>query len=102
MEKKYFVLHLLPVRPDFAFTMTDEERAVMLEHVAYWKDKMAKGKVLVYGPVFDPKGPYGLGIVVVDEEREITELINEDPAGKINKYEYYPMRAIVPNPVQEN
>lgn len=27
MDKKYFVLYLLPPRPDFAQSMTDEERA---------------------------------------------------------------------------
>jgi uncharacterized protein len=96
MGKKYFVLHLLPSRPDFAQTMTDDERAIMMKHIAYWTDIMNKGKVLAFGPVLDPKAVYGLGIVVVDNEQEIEEFISNDPAGKINKYEYFPMRAIVP------
>jgi hypothetical protein len=45
----------------------------------------------------DPKGIYGLGIVAVDSEQELKDIIAYDPAGKINKYEYYPMRAKVPD-----
>lgn len=96
MEKKYFVLHLLPSRPDFAQTMTDEERSIMMKHVAYWTEMMNQGKVLAFGPVLDPKAVYGLGIVAVEHEKEIEEFITNDPAGKINRYEYFPMKAIVP------
>lgn len=96
MEKKYFVLHLLPSRPDFAQTMTDEERSIMMQHVAYWTEIMNKGKVLTFGPVLDPKAVYGLGIIAVENEQEVNDFILNDPAGKINKYEYFPMKAIVP------
>ena len=96
MDKKYFVLHLLPLRPDFAQTMTVEELSIMHQHIAYWTDLMNKGKALVFGPVLDPKEIYGLGIVSVDSEQEVLQLIANDPAGKINKYEYFPMNAIVP------
>jgi uncharacterized protein len=96
MEKKYFVLHLLPSRPDFAQTMTDDERAVMMKHVAYWTEIMKQGKVLAFGPVMDPKEVYGLGIICVDNEQEVEDFIAKDPASKINRYEYFPMRAIVP------
>lgn len=97
MNKKHFVLHLLPLRPDFAQTMTGEELSIMKEHIGYWTDLMNKGKVLVFGPVLDPKEIYGLGIVSVDSEQEVQDLIANDPAGKINKYEYFPMNAVVPN-----
>ena len=30
-------------------------------------------------------------------EQEVQDLIANDPAGKINKYEYFPMKAIVPS-----
>ena len=96
MDKKYFVLHLLPSRPDFAQTMTDEERAIMMEHVAYWTDIMNQGKVLVFGPVLDPSEVYGLGIISVDDEQEVKDFIAHDPAAKINRYEYFPMKAVVP------
>lgn len=96
MEKKYFVLYLLPPRPDYAQTMTEVEYSIMMEHVAYWTELMNQGKVIAFGPVLDPKAIYGLGIVAVDNENEVKEFIVNDPAGKINKYEYYPMKAIVP------
>lgn len=96
MEKKYFVLHLLPSRPDFAQTMTDEERAIMMQHVAYWTEIMNQGKVLAFGPVIDPKTVYGLGIIVVNNEQEVKDFIANDPATAINSYEYFSMMAIVP------
>ena len=98
MEKKYFVLHLLPSRLDFAQTMTEEERATMMKHVAYWTEIMNQGKVLAFGPVLDPEAVYGLGIIAVENEQEVKDFIAGDPAGKINTYEYFPMKAIVPLP----
>lgn len=97
MDKRYFVLHLLPSRPDFAKTMSEEELSIMQDHIAYWMDLMNKGKVLAFGPVLDPKEVYGLGIVSVDSEEEVKDFIANDPAGKINRYEYFPMNAVVPN-----
>jgi uncharacterized protein YciI len=96
MDKKYFVLYLLPSRPDFAQTMSEEERAVMMDHVAYWTKIMNEGKVIAFGPVLDPKEIYGLGIIYVDDEKEVQEFISNDPAAKINRYEYFPMNAVVP------
>jgi uncharacterized protein len=96
MDKKYFVLHLLPSRPDFAQTMTEEERAIMTKHVAYWMEIMNQGKVVAFGPVFDPREVYGLGIICVNNEQEVKDFIANDPANKINSYEYFPMKAIVP------
>ena len=77
--------------------MTDSERAIMFQHVSYWKEKMKQGKVYAIGPVIEPKEIYGLGVVAVENEQELIEIIANDPAGKINKYEYFPMKAIVPN-----
>lgn len=97
MTKKYFALYLNPRRPDFSQTMTVEEREVMLRHVAYWKEKMAQGHVVVFGPVLDPNAVYGLGIVAVDDEAAVKSLIKDDPAAAINDYEYFPMMAVVPS-----
>jgi len=96
MNKKYFVLFLNPSRPNFAQTMTDEEKNIMEQHVIYWKKYMDEGLMLVFGPVFDPKEVYGLGIIAVYSEEQLTVLLNNDPASRINKYEYYPMRAVMP------
>ena len=96
MEKQYFVLHLLPRRPGFAQTMTEDERAIMVQHVGYWTNLMNQGKVVAFGPVLDPKEIYGLGIISVDHEQEVKDFIANDPAAKINRYEYFPMKAVVP------
>jgi uncharacterized protein YciI len=96
MDKKYFALKLNPSRPDFAQTLTDDERTIMRQHATYWREHMAKGKVIVFGPVLDPKAVYGFGIVAVDNEQEVKDFIAGDPAAAINSYEYYPMLAVVP------
>ncbi|MGE5424587.1 MAG: YciI family protein [Syntrophothermus sp.] len=96
MEKQFYAVYLIPARPDFAITMTDDERAIMLQHVAYWTEKMKQGKVYAFGPVLDPEEIYGLGVVGVESEDELKDFIANDPAGKINTYEYFPMKAIVP------
>ena len=92
----HYFLKLNPSRPNFAQDMTAEERTVMLQHVAYWTQLMNKGLVVVFGPVMDPKEVYGIGIVDVESEEQLKELIKNDPATSINRYEYFPMRAVVP------
>ncbi len=95
MDKKHYVLYLNPCRPDFAQTMTAEERMMMQMHIGYWKHHLDKGTVLVFGPVLDPAAVYGLGIVAVDTEEQLQALIANDPAAAINRYEYHPMLAVV-------
>src|SRR5271169_1095313 len=64
----HFFLKLIAARPTFAMDMNAEEKAMMAEHVAYWKAKLDSGQVVVFGPVFDPKGSYGMGVVAVPDE----------------------------------
>jgi len=96
---QFFLFKLLAPRPSFAQDMNEQERAVMLEHVAYWKGHADRGVAVVFGPVLDPKGTWGVGIVEVGSEAEILALQAGDPAikGGIGlQYETYPMaRAIV-------
>jgi uncharacterized protein YciI len=93
MQLSHYAIKLLPSRPDFAFTMTAEERQIMQEHVAYWMPHLQTGKMVVFGPILDPAGPYGFGIVATDSEEELKQLLAADPASRINRYEYYPMMA---------
>jgi uncharacterized protein YciI len=76
------------------FDMSNEERAIMEQHVAYWKPYVDNGTVIVLGPVMDPKGGYGIAVMRVDSEEELQELIAKDPANGLNNYETYPMRAV--------
>jgi uncharacterized protein YciI len=57
---------------------------------------MNQGKVLAFGPVLDPKEVYGLGIIAADSEQEVKDFIAHDPASEINRYEYFLMKALVP------
>ena len=94
MEKKHYLLYLNPPRPTFAMDMNDEERAIMLRHVEYWTKFMNEGKAIVFGPVFDPAGVYGVGIIEVENDQQLMDFMDNDPANGLNKYEYYPMRAV--------
>jgi uncharacterized protein len=94
--KKFFVIYLIPPRPDFPQTMTAEEKGIMGQHVTYWMEKMQKGEVFAFGPVMDPKGAYGLGIISVNDENELADFVRHDPASTINEIQFFPMLATVP------
>jgi uncharacterized protein YciI len=94
-KKRYFVFKLIPPRPTFAEDMTEGERDIMTQHAAYWTDKADKRIAIVFGPVLDPKGVYGLGIIEVDNEDQAYTLATKDPAVEsgLQRVEIYPMRA---------
>ena len=96
MDKIYFTLYLNPPRPNFMHDMTDAERAIMQRHIAYWNEFLERGIVLAFGPVLDPQGIHGLGIVEVENEQQVKDMIANDPANGLNKYEYYQMKAVIP------
>ena len=63
-----FVFRLVAPRPTFALDMTDEERAVMERHAAYWRPFVESGQMVVFGPVLDATGSWGLGVVEAEDE----------------------------------
>lgn len=95
---KYFLCRLLPPRPTFAQDMNEREAKVMRDHVAYWTDLAEKGTVLLFGPVADPKGGWGVGILATDTEEEVRSLTANDPAMLAalgTRYEILPMPRLV-------
>ncbi len=92
--KRQFFLKLNPPRPTFMLDMTTEERTIMLQHVSYWTSLLNEGIAIVFGPVFDPTGGYGAGIVSVDSDENLQQIIANDPANGLNHYEFYPMKAV--------
>ncbi len=76
---KLFLFRLLPPRADFAQTMTLPEQDVMAQHQEYWRGLLDTGRVVVYGPVADPEGVWGLGVVRADSQAEVVELGEADP-----------------------
>ena len=93
-----FLFRLIPPRPDFPLTMDDEERSVMVDHVAYWTRLTGQGRVAAFGPVEDPAGTYGIGIIVADDLPGAERLRDDDPAVRSSlgfHTEILPMAALV-------
>ena len=74
-----FVFRLKAPRPNFALDMTDEEREIMGRHAAYWRPYIEAGRMVVFGPVLDGSGSWGLGVVEADDEEEIHRFAAGDP-----------------------
>jgi len=95
---KHYFLKLIPPRPDFMVTMTDQERAIMGAHQVYWRGFAEKGLAVAYGPVADPKGGYGAGFWTLPDGEDPAALAAGDPAilsGAGFRYEIAPMPALV-------
>jgi uncharacterized protein YndB with AHSA1/START domain len=95
---RYFFCRLLPPRPSFAMDMSPEEAEVMKTHAAYWRALLARGTAVVFGPVGDPAGPWGMGVLRVADEAELARLQAEDPAvlsGRGFRTEAFPMLSAV-------
>jgi hypothetical protein len=93
----HFFLKLIAPRPSFAMDMSDAERTAMAEHLGYWKAKLDAGDVVVFGPVMDPKGPFGAGVLAAADEAAARAFADGDPAVKSIRgftCEIYPMRAV--------
>src|SRR5579859_6960706 len=64
---KHYFFRLISPRPSFPADMTPAEATLMREHSAYWSGLIAQGLAHAVGPVFDPKGPYGIAIASLDD-----------------------------------
>lgn len=90
----HFFLRLVPPRPTFAEDMTAEEGEVMGRHADYLKGLVDAGPGVAFGPVFDPAGAWGLGIVEAADEAEARRMTDADPivVAGIARYDVVPMR----------
>jgi hypothetical protein len=79
-QPRYFVYRLNPPRPTFADDMTDAERATMREHAGYRSELAQAGIAVVFGPVADPSGVWGLAVVQAPDEGTVWSLGERDPA----------------------
>jgi uncharacterized protein YciI len=97
---KYYVFKLIGPRADFATTMTPPEMALMQAHAAYLRGFMDKGQIVVFGPVLDQAGVYGLAVVRLEDGIEPDTIWREDPVIKAQagfSYHVAPMlNAIIP------
>jgi uncharacterized protein YciI len=95
----YFLYKLIPPRPTFASDMTEAEKAVMTEHVAYWTQQRDLGYAVGFGPVADPAGSWGVAIVEAESEQQAQDLQAHDPAVQAGMtVQIYPMAGAVVRP----
>jgi uncharacterized protein YndB with AHSA1/START domain len=91
---KYFLYRLLSPRPTFPADATLEELNAMRAHALYWRGKIAEGKAIVLGPVADPAGSWGVGILCAADLAEAEALCAADPvilADRGFRCEVFPM-----------
>ena len=74
-----FVFRLIAPRPNFALDMTDEEREIMGRHAAYWQPYLESGQMVIFGPVIDGTGSWGLGVLEADDEDAVLAFAAGDP-----------------------
>lgn len=74
-----FVMRLHAPRPTFALDMSEEEREIMARHAAYWRPWIDSGQMVVFGPVLDASGSWGLGVVDAENEEDLRAFAAEDP-----------------------
>jgi uncharacterized protein YciI len=74
------VLRLKAPRPSFALDMSDEEREIMGRHAAYWQPYIERGQMVVFGPVLDSQGSWGLAVIEAEDEDELRAYAAGDPA----------------------
>jgi len=62
--------------------MNDEERGIMGRHAAYWGPYIDSGQMVVFGPVLDDTGSWGLGVVEAEDtdEDDLRAFAANDPA----------------------
>ena len=94
----YFFIRTNNPRPTFHLDMTPAERETMTNHVAYWTERARDGISIVFGPVADPHGFYGIGIYRVRDEEQMRRLLADDPANGLLEYEVTPMADAVVGP----
>jgi len=90
----YFLFKLTPPRPTFMYDITPDEQTLMGVHGVYWSGQLAAGKIIAFGPVADPAGGWGLGVLRVTNPAEVDELIANDPVSLAKqgfRYEVFPM-----------
>jgi uncharacterized protein len=75
-----FVFRLNAPRSTFALDMSDEEREIMGRHAAHWQPYVDSGQMVVFGPILDGTGSWGLGVVEADDEDEVRAFALRDPA----------------------
>jgi uncharacterized protein len=89
----HFLYKLIPPRPTFDSDISESEGTIMGQHVAYWQALTERGTAIVFGPVSDPIGSWGLAVVQAETATDVCALGNADPAvvSGVARFEICPM-----------
>ena len=52
----------------------------MDRHAAHWQPYIDSGRMVIFGPILDDSGSWGLGVVEADNEEELRAFAARDPA----------------------
>src|SRR5438477_413861 len=63
----------------FDVELSDEEREIMSRHAAYWQPYIDSGRMVIFGPVLDDTGSWGLGVIEAEDEDELRAFAARDP-----------------------
>ncbi len=86
-----FFFRLTPPRADFAQTMTPDGTAGDGGPPGILAAAAADGRVVVYGPVADPEGVWGLGVLRAADRAEVLAIAENDPSvtAGVNTFEVF-------------
>jgi uncharacterized protein YciI len=76
---KNWLVRLIPPRPSFAEDITAAESATMDAHAKYLRGLFERGVCLFAGPVFDPRGVYGIAVLAAEDEAAARAFASADP-----------------------
>ena len=79
MAMSTFVFTLKAPRATFALDMTEEEREIMARHAEHWQPFIESGQMVIFGPVLDSTGSWGLGVIQAEDEEELRTFAAGDP-----------------------
>ena len=63
----------------------------MAAHRVYWEKLLSEGRVVVFGPVADPEGVWGLGVLRATDRAEVLAIAEKDPSvtAGLNTFEVF-------------
>lgn len=70
----------------------------MMRHAGYWQEQIKRGNTILVGPVADPNGSFGVGILRLEDPNDLAALVANDPAILANagfRSEVFPMPRIM-------
>lgn len=70
----------------------------MQQHGVFLAEQLAKGRLVVAGPVLDPAGVFGMAVIEADSLDDVRALLAADPANAVGSYEVLPMASAVARP----